>query len=690
MEYFTFEFSLEVANKVGGIYQVIKSKAPVSVDELGYSKYVLFGAKKNDRALRTEVEQCELQNPIMQKTVEAMRERGIGVTTGKWLIESVPQVVLFDIPSVAGYLDGWRREFADKTKISGPLEDVEFNDTILYGFTCAWFIGEWLHQYKLANEDRIPLTVCHFHEWLASVGMIMARIRKLNVATIFTTHATLLGRYLCADPSFDFYTNLQTVNVDYEAGRRQIYHRYCIERAAASLSHVFTAVSQITADEAEHLLKRKPDVITPNGLNVKRWSAPHEFQSQHQKSKEKIEQFMQGHFYGHLDFDLDNTIYMFTAGRYEYRNKGIDLFIEALARLNKKLMDEQSDVTVAAFMIFNGKTNSFNVESLEGQSQSKALIESTRKLQERIGQRIYQSVTQGHIPEASEIIGDEDMYEIKSKVYGAEGRPLPPITTHNLVNDAKDPVLSKLRACKLHNNWWDRVKVIFHPEFLKPTNPLLPMDYMEFARGCHLGVFPSYYEPWGYTPAECTVMGIPSVTTNLSGYGCWMEEHIENAWQYGTYIIDRRYPAFEKAAEDLADNMLGFCKQTRRQRIIQRNRTERLSDFLDWKNLGRYYTEARKLALARVLPDNIQEEIELLHKSKMSSFKRAPSLANLSIAASPFNSRPASRHASHDDDEDEEQNNNEPIEDIYDDDGTLMFSKDMNDVEEGIKNTRVY
>lgn len=134
------------------------------------------------------------------------------------------------------------------------------------------------------------------------------------------------------------------------------------------------------------------------------------------------------------------------------------------------------------------------------------------------------------------------MYEIKSKVYGAEGRPLPPITTHNLVNDAKDPVLSKLRACKLHNNWWDRVKVIFHPEFLKPTNPLLPMDYMEFARGCHLGVFPSYYEPWGYTPAECTVMGIPSVTTNLSGYGCWMEEHIENAWQYGTYIIDRRYP----------------------------------------------------------------------------------------------------------------------------------------------------
>ena len=167
--------------------------------------------------------------------------------------------------------------------------------------------------------------------------------------------------------------------------------------------------------------------------------------------------------------------------------------------------------------------------------------ESTQKLQERIGARIFHAVSHGRVPAASEIIRDDDMYEIKSKVYGAEGRPLPPIVTHNLVNDAKDPVVCKLRECKLHNNWWDRVKVVFHPEFLKSTNPILPMDYMEFARGCHLGVFPSYYEPWGYTPAECTVMGIPSVTTNLSGFGTWMEEHIQDAWQYGIYVVERRF-----------------------------------------------------------------------------------------------------------------------------------------------------
>ena len=165
-------------------------------------------------------------------------------------------------------------------------------------------------------------------------------------------------------------------------------------------------------------------------------------------------------------------------------------------------------------------------------------------------------MSHGRVPSPAELIRDEDMYEIKSKVYCAEGRPLPPIVTHNLVNDAADPVVCKLRNVKLHNNWWDRVKVIFHPEFLKSTNPILPMDYIEFARGCHLGVFPSYYEPWGYTPAECTgmtiletlflelicclVMGIPSVTTNLSGFGTWMEDHIDDAWQYGIYVVDRR------------------------------------------------------------------------------------------------------------------------------------------------------
>lgn len=155
-----------------------------------------------------------------------------------------------------------------------------------------------------------------------------------------------------------------------------------------------------------------------------------------------------------------------------------------------------------------------------------------------------------------------------------------------MIDDTTDSVLSHFRRCQLFNNREDRVKVIFHPEFLSPTNPLFSMDYEEFVRGCHLGVFPSYYEPWGYTPAECTVMGIPSVTTNLSGFGCFIGEHVADPMSYGIYIVDRRFKNAEESVQQLAQYMFDFCCLSRRQRIIQRNRTERLSDLLDWKNLG--------------------------------------------------------------------------------------------------------
>lgn len=178
------------------------------------------------------------------------------------------------------------------------------------------------------------------------------------------------------------------------------------------------------------------------------------------------------------------------------------------------------------------------------------------------------------------------MVKIKRCMYALQREGLPPITTHNVVDDWNDPVLTSVRRCHLFNTVHDRVKVVFHPEFLSSTNPLFGLDYEEFVRGCHLGVFPSYYEPWGYTPAECTVMGIPSITTNLSGFGCFMQEQIADPKSYGIYIVDRRYIGLDDSINQLAHFMFDFAKMSRRQRIIQRNRTERLSDLLDWRNLG--------------------------------------------------------------------------------------------------------
>ncbi|KAI5283775.1 glycogen synthase isoform 1, partial [Ascosphaera acerosa] len=444
--------------------------------------------------------------------------------------------------------------------------------------------------------------VAHFHEWLAGVALPLTKKREMDVTTIFTTHATLLGRYLCAG-SVDFYNNLQYFDVDAEAGKRGIYHRYCIERAAAHSADVFTTVSHITAYESEHLLKRKPDGVLPNGLNVKKFAAVHEFQNLHSRSKDTIADFVRGHFYGHNDFDLDKTLYFFTAGRYEYRNKGVDMFIESLARLNGRLKESGSDMTVVAFIIMPAATSSLTVEALKGQAVVKSLRDSVQSIEKNLGKRLFERCLSWQdgdkLPDEKDLITSQDRVLLRRRLFAMKRSSLPPIVTHNMLNDSDDPVLNQLRRVQLFNHPSDRVKIVFHPEFLNSANPVLPLDYDDFVRGTHLGIFPSYYEPWGYTPAECTVMGIPSITTNLSGFGCYMDELIENSSDYGIYIVDRRMKAVDESVNQLTDFMFEFTNKSRRQRINQRNRTERLSDLLDWKRMGMEYVKARQLALRR-------------------------------------------------------------------------------------------
>jgi len=478
------------------------------------------------------------------------------------------------------------------------------------------------------------VVIAHFHEWLSGIGLVLCRTRGIDVSTIFTTHATLLGRYLCA-ANVDFYNNLSKFSVDAEAGNRQIYHRYCIERAAAHSSHVFTTVSDITALEAEHLLKRKPDVILPNGLNVKDTQCLHEFQNLHALAKEKIHNFVRGHFYGHFDLDLDKTVYMFIAGRYEYSNKGADMFIEALNRLNHKLKVINSDVTVVAFLIFPAQTNNFNVESLKGQAIVKQLKETVDDIKDQIGDKLFDFCLRGKLPNNEELLNRDDLVKLKRCMYANQCSSLPPVVTHNMKDDGNDPILNQIRKVNLFNSKNDRVKIIFHPEFLSQTSPLLSMDYDEFVRGCHLGVFPSYYEPWGYTPAECMIKGIPSVTTNLSGFGCFMERHLHDARAYGIYIVDRRFRSGEESCQQLTDYLYYFSRMSRRERIVQRNRTERLSELLDWSRLGRYYADARRLAVERTHP-------EALHDDRFSPSSSVRLPRPFSARNSPFSSRVAS------------------------------------------------
>ncbi|XP_063721607.1 glycogen [starch] synthase-like [Symsagittifera roscoffensis] len=651
---YVFEVSWEVVNKVGGIYTVLKTKTGHMVEQLG-DRYLLIGPY-NESQVQLEVEvEDQPDTPELAATVRSMRERGVKVVYGRWLVEGYPRVILFDIGSQAYRVDEWKTEFYNVSHIGVPYYDREAMDALILGSLVAWFIGEFKSQCRLYAEstqasgsspgavgDR--LVVAQFHEWLAGVGVVLCRTRPIDCATIFTTHATLLGRYLCAGKC-DFYNNLGHFDVDREAGDRQIYHRYCIERAAAHAAHAFTTVSDVTGLEAQHLLKRSPDILTPNGMNVIQFSALHEFQNLHAKAKEKIHDFVRGHFYGHYTFDLDQTIYMFTAGRYEFSNKGADMFLEALARLNYMLKSTGSKTTVVAFMIFPAKTNNFNVDSLKGQAVVKQLKETVSHIQSTIGEKLFESCLRGKVPDGKELLTQNELVQLKRCIYSTSRPNLPPICTHNMTDDFNDPILSTLRKVHLFNDDSDRVKVIFHPEFLSSTSPLLSMDYDQFVRGCHLGVFPSYYEPWGYTPAECTVMGVPSITTNLSGFGSFVEKHITDSASYGIFIVDRMFKHPEESQAQLSQFMFDFCRLTRRQRIVLRNRTERLSELLDWKSLGLYYVKAQELAAKNFKPE--------IFSDLMSPGAMTPLAKSFSAMTSPASSKNTSPNSSDDEEETE-------------------------------------
>jgi glycogen(starch) synthase len=242
----------------------------------------------------------------------------------------------------------------------------------------------------------------------------------------------------------------------------------------------------------------------------------------------------------------------------------------------------------------------YNPESLKGQSLFRECRRNVNEILSQIGERIIDKTSRGELPDLANLLSSEDLVMLKRGVLAVKQRKLlPPVVTHNMLSE-NDQILEYIRKVQLVNKPEDRVKVIFHPEFLTRTNTLIPLDYSEFVRGCHLGVFPSYYEPWGYTPAECTMMGVPSITSNLTGFGNFMAQRIGEPENHGIFIIDRRYKSFEESINQLTSYMWRFIQLDRRQRIELRNKTERLSPILDWSNLGQNYSEARLMALDRV------------------------------------------------------------------------------------------
>ena len=576
------EVAWEVCQQVGGIYTVLRSKVPSTIRRWG-KRYMLLGPY--DPAVSPlEFEETPATGTV-GLIVKQLAAMGIEVHHGRWLITGQPRVVLMNPRSVYGRLHEIKYFLWEHHGIPLPAHDPLVDGVAAFGFCVEQFFRA-----AAAQRTHARPIIAHFHEWMGGSAIPELRRAGLPLSIVFTTHATSLGRYLAMNDPW-FYDHVPFVDWEADAKRFNIEPQVRIERAAAHGCHLFTTVSDITAFECEYLLGRKPDMLLPNGINIERFVAVHEFQNLHRVYREHIERFVMGHFFPSYTFDLDRTLYFFTSGRYEYRNKGFDITLEALARLNHQIRRTGLDRTIVFFLLAKRPYRSVNAEVLRSRMLMEEMRNNCEQIQSQLGERLFRSVAMGRWPQLETLVEDYWRLRLRRQMHAWRSGRLPSIVTHDLV-DQNDEVLTQMRSSMLINLPDDPVKVVYFPDFITPNDPLFGMEYDQFVRGCHLGIFPSAYEPWGYTPLECAARGVPAITSDLAGFGTYLLKNMRDHNERGLYVLLRRYKSHNDAADQLAQWLFEFAALERRERIDLRNRVESSCDQFDWSNLGRYYAEA--------------------------------------------------------------------------------------------------
>ena len=586
-----FEFATEVCNQVGGIYQVLRSKAPAMV-ERWRTRYYLVGPYD----ARASALEFEPRKPTgwMKRVVENLAKQGVIAHHGVWLVSGRPRVLLLERKYDEAKLGALKYELWNDHGLATPGGDAFVDLSVTFADLSRTLLREVCKQWVVKGGSGRVLA--HFHEWLGGLACPLIRREQLPVATIFTTHATLLGRYIAGNES-DFYEKLPTIEPWGAAERYGVRTPHQIERMCAHAAHVMTTVSGVTGEECQHLLERGADVVLPNGLNVERFDVGHEFQTLHQQYKEKIHRFTMGHFFPSYSFDLSRTIYAFTSGRFEPGNKGFDLCLEALARLNYLLRDFDLGVTVVFFIVTSRAGASPSPKSLQSRGVLNELQSVCDSILRQVGDRMFGEAAAGRRVSLDDLVDDYWALRYRRTQQAMRTEGLPPICTHQVPEP--DPVLDRIRQLGLFNRPEDRVKVVYHPEFIKPENPLWGIEYEQFVRGCHLGVFPSAYEPWGYTPLECVAMGVPSITSDLAGFGRYVQERLPDHDRWGLNVLKRRGRSMPDSAADLSRWLLAYCRLDRRGRIDLRNSVERHARDFGWDRLVTHYHKAHDLTLER-------------------------------------------------------------------------------------------
>lgn len=528
---YIFETSWEVCNKVGGIYTVLSSKANNMVEKFG-DHLVFIGPDLGEEASSLYFS----PTTELSEWVEylEMKEK-VSVRVGRWKVKGSPLVVLVDFRPFYRMKNDIYGLFWKLYQVNSLPSYGDYDESGMFGYASGFVINSYYSFYKLANKQ----VVAHFDEWMTVFGLLFLKTYQPSIATMFTTHATTVGRSIAGNGK-PLYNYLNEYNGDQMAQELNVVSKHSAEKTGAWHSDCFTTVSNITARECTQLLCKRPDVVTPNGFDDT--IVP---KGDERKRKRMAARSILHNVAEHvLGYQLpENAIFVCTSGRYEFKNKGIDVFLQALKNLSEKELPRE----VVAFVLVPAWTSKANGKLL---------------------------------------------YDMKHEILERQET----FATHDLVEPWNDPVLNSASWLHLHNEKQSKVKLIFIPSYLNGHDGIINMNYYDVLMGMDVSVFPSYYEPWGYTPLESIAYGVPTITTNLAGFGDWVRQYSADLVN-GVGVVLRSDYNFDDASEQVAVMLADFASHEGHGRKNITNEAQNISKNALWSIFIDKYCEAYQIAL---------------------------------------------------------------------------------------------
>ncbi len=528
-----FETSWEVCNKVGGIHTVISTKALNIVNELG-DNYILIGPD----VWREDVTNPEFlpdETLFIDWKVRASSE-GLRVKTGRWNIAGMPIVILLDFTSYFGQQNEIFAGFWETYKLDSISGQWDYVEPALFGYAAGKIIESFTTYYHEYHN-----IIAQFHEWMTGTGVLYIEKNAPWIATSFTTHATVLGRCIAGN-NRPLYDKMEDYNPVQIAREFNVVAKQSLEKIAASVADVFTTVSEITSRECNHFLGKNIDIVTPNGFEDSFVPAVEIFEQRRQAARTKLTAVAESV----LGYSLsEDCLFIVNSGRYEFRNKGIDLFIESLGDLQKEGKIEKECV---AFILIPAYHKGPRQDIIDILNNNGAVNAGNRYL------------------------------------------------THNLHYPETDQILLKIAEDNLNNYEDSKVKIIFVPSYLNGNDGIFNIPYFDIFIGFDLSIFPSYYEPWGYTPLESLMFSIPTVTTTLSGFGLWVKNSFENPGT-GISVIQRTDDNREMVITEIRQFVEKFFGFSESEINAARENAHSISRIAMWDTLVVHYFNAYQQAL---------------------------------------------------------------------------------------------